>query len=60
MTIIAIYEPNENDTEENKNKLWKDLKEITENSRGKIYMAGDFHRRVDIGDITSKDATEKG
>lgn len=62
MTIIAIYGPNEDHTMGNRDEFWKELSGITENSKGKVSLAGDFNERVGIKDIIIKmllEATEK-
>lgn len=48
ITIIAVYGPNENEKKEEKEKFWEELSMITENSKGKIFVAGDFNARVGI------------
>ena len=46
MTIIAANGPNENESKEIKEEFWEKLTLITENSRGKIIVAGDLNGRV--------------
>lgn len=46
ITLIAVYGPDENEKKEVKDKFWEDLALITERSKGKIFVAGDFNSRV--------------
>lgn len=46
VTIIAAYGPNEDEKVEIKNKFWEDLNEVTEQCKGKIFVAGDLNGRV--------------
>lgn len=59
MTITAIYGSNEDDTKQNKNKIWKGVTEITENCRRGIFLARHFNGIMGIGYITNGDALEK-
>lgn len=46
ITVIAAYGPNEDEAAEIKDRFWEDLNEVTERSRGKVYVAGDLNGRV--------------
>ncbi|KAI4470863.1 hypothetical protein MML48_1g12197 [Holotrichia oblita] len=45
-TIISVYGPDENETIDKKDGFWEQLTETTENSRGAMYVCGDFNGRV--------------
>uniref|UniRef100_A0A1Y1MCV0 Reverse transcriptase domain-containing protein n=1 Tax=Photinus pyralis TaxID=7054 RepID=A0A1Y1MCV0_PHOPY len=45
-TIISVYGPNEDEKAEKKDEFWEELNKVTENARGKLYIAGDFNSRV--------------
>ncbi|XP_050499989.1 craniofacial development protein 2-like isoform X3 [Diabrotica virgifera virgifera] len=54
-TIITAYGPDENEKKEIKEKFWTDLNIAIENSKGQIYVIGDFNGRVGIKDETVTD-----
>lgn len=42
-TFIIVYGPNEDGNTENKDKFWEELMLVTENSKGKLFVLGDFN-----------------
>ena len=45
-TIIVVYGPNEDEKVEVKDKFWKELSEVTEETKGNKYIVSDFNSRV--------------
>ncbi|KAK9738357.1 hypothetical protein QE152_g9991 [Popillia japonica] len=52
-TIIGVYGPDEDEKAENKEEFWDDLTLAVEESKGDIYLLGDFNARVGKKDVTT-------
>ena len=55
ITLIIAYGPNEDDKADNKDNFWNMLVNITESSKGKIFILGDLNGRVGKRDSTYKE-----
>ncbi|XP_050514773.1 uncharacterized protein LOC126890015 isoform X1 [Diabrotica virgifera virgifera] len=59
LTIITVYGPDENEKKEIKDKFWEDLNIAVENSKGNIFIIGDFNGRVGTKDMSTSDVIGK-
>ncbi|KAK9737661.1 hypothetical protein QE152_g10570 [Popillia japonica] len=54
-----VYGPDEDEKAENKEEFWDDLTLAVEESKGDIYLLGDFNARVGKKDVLNQDVTGK-